>query len=67
MTVFPNIFAGPKGEGAEDMIVVDGGVMRAEDVATLKKMGVKKVMLQDTPSQKIIDTLKRLLAERRPR
>jgi hypothetical protein len=25
MTVFPNIFAGPKGEGAEDMIVVGGG------------------------------------------
>jgi methylmalonyl-CoA mutase cobalamin-binding subunit len=49
------------------MIVVGGGVMRAEDVATLKKMGVKKVMLQDTPSQKIIDTLKRLLAQRRPR
>jgi methylmalonyl-CoA mutase cobalamin-binding domain/chain len=67
MTVFPNIFAGPKGKGAEDMIVVDGGVMRTEDVATLKKMGVKKVMLQHTPSQKIIDTLKKLSDERRTR
>jgi methylmalonyl-CoA mutase C-terminal domain/subunit len=67
MTVLPNIFAGPKREGAEDMIVVGGGVMHAEDVAALKKMGVKKVMQQDTPSQKIIDTLKKPLAERRPR
>jgi hypothetical protein len=41
--------------------------MRAEDGAALKKMRVKKVMLQDTPSQKIIDTLKKLFAERRPR
>jgi methylmalonyl-CoA mutase cobalamin-binding subunit len=39
MTVFPNIFAGPKGEGAEDMIVVGGGVMPAEEVDALKKNG----------------------------
>jgi methylmalonyl-CoA mutase cobalamin-binding domain/chain len=67
MTVFPNIFAGLKREGAEHIIVVGGGVMRDEDVAALKKMGLKEVMKQDTPAQKIIDTLKKLLAERRPR
>ena len=39
MTVFPNIFAGPKGEGAEDMIVVGGGDMPAEEVDALKKNG----------------------------
>lgn len=37
MTVFPNIFAGPKREGAEDMIVVGGDVMPAEEVDALKK------------------------------
>jgi hypothetical protein len=37
MTVFPNIFAGPKGEGAEDMIVVSGDGMPAEEVDALKK------------------------------
>ena len=60
----------PPRPGSQDRIVVDitsGGVMRAEDGAGLKKMRVKKVMLQDTPSQKIIDTLKKLFAERRPR
>jgi methylmalonyl-CoA mutase cobalamin-binding subunit len=42
-------------------------VMPDEDVAALKKMGVKEVMLQDTPPQAIIDTLRRLVAERGPR
>lgn len=67
MTIFPKIFDKLKKEGAEDMIVVAGGVMPEEDVVALKKMGVKEVMLQDTPPQAIIDTLKRLVADRGPR
>lgn len=67
MTVFPKIFDKLKKEGADDMIVVAGGVMPDEDVAALKRMGVKEVMLQDTPPQAIIDTLKKLVAERGPR
>ena len=67
MTVFPRILEKLRQEGAADMIVVAGGVMPDEDVAALKKMGVKEVMLQDTPPQAVIDTLKRLVAERGPR
>ena len=67
MTVFPKIFDRLKKEGADDMIVVAGGVMPDEDVIALKKMGVKEVMLQDTPPQAIIDRLRQLVAERGPR
>jgi methylmalonyl-CoA mutase cobalamin-binding domain/chain len=67
MTVFPKIFDKLRKEGADDMIVVAGGVMPAEDVAALKQMGVKEVLLQDTPPQAIVDTLRRLVAERGPR
>lgn len=67
MTVFPKIFDRLKKEGADDMIVVAGGVMPDEDVAALKKMGVREVMLQDTPPQAIIDRLRQLVAERGPR
>ena len=67
MTVFPKIFDRLKKEGADDMIVVAGGVMPDEDVAALKKMGVKEVMLQDTPPQAIIDRLRQLVSERGPR
>jgi methylmalonyl-CoA mutase C-terminal domain/subunit len=64
LAVFPKIFDKLKKEGADDMIVVAGGVMPDEDVIALKKMGVKEVMLQDTSPQVIVDTLKRLVAER---
>src|SRR5436190_18140668 len=42
MTVFPKIFERLRQEGAEDMIVVAGGVMPEEDVAALKEMGVSE-------------------------
>src|SRR6059058_2686362 len=49
LTVFPKIFRLLNEKGANDMIVVAGGVMPDEDVVELKKMGVKEVLLQDTP------------------
>jgi methylmalonyl-CoA mutase cobalamin-binding domain/chain len=67
MTVFPKIFDRLKKEGADDMIVIAGGVMPDEDVVALKKMGVREVMLQDTPPQAIIDKLRQLVTERGPR
>jgi methylmalonyl-CoA mutase cobalamin-binding domain/chain len=64
LTVFPKIFRLLKEQGADDLLVVAGGVMPDEDVAELKRLGVSEVMLQDTPPQAIIETLKRLVAER---
>ncbi|HEY1541884.1 MAG TPA: cobalamin B12-binding domain-containing protein, partial [Xanthobacteraceae bacterium] len=57
MTVFPKIMDRLKREGADDMIVVAGGVMPDEDVTALKQMGISEVMLQDTAPQAIVDTL----------
>jgi methylmalonyl-CoA mutase C-terminal domain/subunit len=67
MTIFPKLLKLLKAHQAEDTIVVGGGVIPDEDVATLKAMGVKEVLLQDTPPQVIVDTLRRLVAERGPR
>lgn len=64
MTVFPKIFKLLAEQGADDMIVVAGGVMPDEDVEELKKLGVAEVMLQDTPPQAIIDRLNQLVSER---
>jgi methylmalonyl-CoA mutase C-terminal domain/subunit len=41
--------------------------MPDEDVAALKKMGVREVLLQDTPPQQIVDTLTHLVQQRGPR
>lgn len=64
MTVFPKILKLLKERGADDMIVVAGGVMPDEDAAALHDMGVAAVLLQDTPPQEIVDTLRRLVEAR---
>ena len=67
LTVFPKIFRLLEEKGAKDMIVIAGGVMPDEDVVELKKMGVREVLLQDTPPDYIVSTLNRLVTERGPR
>lgn len=67
LTVFPKLFRLLAERQADDIIVIAGGVMPDEDVAAIKAMGVREVMLQDTPPQAIVDTLRRLVAERGPR
>lgn len=67
LTVFPKIIKLLHDKGVNDMILVAGGVMPDEDVAALKQMGVQEVMLQDTPPDAIVDTLKRLVEDRGPR
>lgn len=64
MTIFPKALARLKEKGAEDIILVGGGVIPDDDVVELKKIGVKEILLQDTPPQEIVDTMKRLVAER---
>ena len=64
MTVFPKILARLKEEGADDIIVIAGGVMPDDDAAALKQMGVREVMLQDTPPDVIVRRLRELVEQR---
>jgi methylmalonyl-CoA mutase cobalamin-binding domain/chain len=67
MTICPKIMKMLSEQDAADTIVVVGGVVPDEDVAKLKQMGVKELLLQDTPPKQIVETLERLVAERGPR
>lgn len=67
LTVFPKIFKLLADRGANDLIVIAGGVMPDEDAAAIRKLGVREVLLQDTPPQAIVDTISRLVQERGPR
>lgn len=67
MTICPKIMNLLKEQGAEDTIVVVGGVVPDEDIGPLKEMGVKELLLQDTPPKQIVETLEQLVAERGPR
>jgi methylmalonyl-CoA mutase cobalamin-binding domain/chain len=64
MTIFPRIMKRLKERGVEDMILLGGGVIPDDDVVALKKMGVADILLQDTPPEAIIETVKRLVHER---
>ena len=67
MTVFPRLLKLLDERGARDILVVGGGVIPDEDVARLKAMGVSELLLQDTPPETIVATVRRVVAERGPR
>lgn len=64
MTVFPRILDGLKKRDADDILVIGGGVIPDEDCDALKKIGVKEILLQDTPPAEIVAMVKRIVAER---
>src|SRR5258707_14578238 len=67
MTAFPRIMKRLKGRGVDDIILLGGGVIPDEDVTRLKQMGVAEILLQDTPPNVIVETVRRLVRERGPR
>ena len=67
MTIFPRIIALLEEAGATDILLVGGGVMPDGDAAALKKRGVAALLLQDTPPDEIVSTIRRLVAGRGPR
>ena len=50
-----------------DIMVVVGGVIPDEDLEELRRMGVKDVLLQDTPPKAIVEAMRLLVDERGPR
>ena len=67
MTIFPRIIALLEEADATDILLVGGGVMPDGDAAALRKRGVAALLLQDTPPDEIVSTIRRLVAERGPR
>jgi methylmalonyl-CoA mutase C-terminal domain/subunit len=67
MTVFPRLIGLLKERDAEDILVVGGGVIPDEDLPKLKALGVKELLLQDTPPAAIDETIRRVVDERGPR
>jgi 2-hydroxyisobutanoyl-CoA mutase small subunit len=65
MTLIPRIMDGLRTGGADDVVVVAGGVIPDEDVPVLKAMGVADVLLQETPPDTIAPRIRELVAARR--
>ncbi|MFH1538149.1 MAG: cobalamin B12-binding domain-containing protein [bacterium] len=64
MTNFRKIFDLLKEKGAEDILVVGGGIIPEDDKAPLMEMGVKAVFGPGTSTQDIAEKIKELAANR---
>jgi methylmalonyl-CoA mutase cobalamin-binding domain/chain len=67
MTICPRVMQLLREQGADDIIVVVGGVVPDEDVSALRQIGVREILLQDTAPRQIVERLTRLVEERGPR
>jgi methylmalonyl-CoA mutase C-terminal domain/subunit len=54
MTLVPRILALLAAQQADDIAVVVGGVIPDEDVAELRRLGARDVVLQDTPPDEVV-------------
>jgi methylmalonyl-CoA mutase, C-terminal domain len=57
MTLVPRILDLLREQGAEDVVVVVGGTIPADDVVELKKHGVAEVFTPGAPTREIVDFL----------
>jgi methylmalonyl-CoA mutase C-terminal domain/subunit len=62
MTLVPRIMELLREQGAEDVLVVVGGTVPADDVAELKAQGVAEVFGPGAPTTEIVDFLRGALA-----
>ena len=61
MTVFPKIMALLAEREVEDIAVVGGGVIQADDVAKLKALGVREVFNAEASTQELIEGIERIV------
>ena len=68
MTVFPKLLDGLRSEGiADEVVVLGGGVIPDEDVATLKELGVADVVGQDATPDEVVAAVRAAVDARRAR
>jgi methylmalonyl-CoA mutase C-terminal domain/subunit len=62
MTLVPRIVEGLRANDADDVLVVVGGTIPAEDAEELKRLGVAEVFTPGAPTSAIVDFLRSALA-----
>ena len=67
MPLFGRVIELLKEQGADDTILVGGGLMPDEDVVKLKEMGVAGILQQNATPDEITSMLRELVSERGPR
>jgi methylmalonyl-CoA mutase C-terminal domain/subunit len=62
MTLVPRILEGLREQGLEDVLVVVGGTIPADDAQALKELGVAEVFTPGAPTREIVDFLRDRIA-----
>ena len=56
--LFPEIMRLLKEEGAEEIVVVAGGIIPEQDIPRLKAMGIREIFLPGTPTATAVDAIR---------
>ncbi len=64
MTIFPRIMQLLRDREADDIIVVGGGVIQAEDIPKLREIGVREIYDAEATTQDLVEGIKRVAASR---
>jgi methylmalonyl-CoA mutase C-terminal domain/subunit len=64
MTLFPRVLELLRAEGLDDVLVIGGGIMPEEDIATLEAMGVGKLFGPGTPTMAPIEFVREYFSVR---
>ena len=62
MELFSEVMERLKEKGMENVLVVAGGIIPEDDVASLKQIGVKAIFGPGTPTPEIADSIRKLVA-----
>lgn len=65
MTFFPEILRLLRERGAEDIVLIGGGVIPVEDIVVLKEMGVREIYPAGSPLKDIIEFVREIGAQPR--
>lgn len=63
MTIFPKVMRLFAEREVEDIVVVGGGVIQADDVAKLKALGVREIFNAEASTQELIAGIERIVGE----
>ena len=62
--LFPEILRLLKQQGGEDILVIAGGIIPDKDIEPLKAMGIREIFLPGTPTQALVDFIRREASDR---
>jgi methylmalonyl-CoA mutase C-terminal domain/subunit len=62
--LFPEILGLLKEKGGEDIIVLAGGIIPDRDIGAMKALGIREIFLPGTPTQTLVDFIRKEAGER---